>query len=141
NDGSGAALYAGGNFSMAGSTPANRVAKWDGAAWSALGPGVTEPLFGGAVYALAAHGSSLVVGGFFDTAGGQPAQFIARWGCPPPPPCYPDCNGDALLNLADFGCFQTAFALAEPYADCNGDSLLNLADFGCFQTKFALGCP
>ena len=27
------------------------------------------------------------------------------------------------------------------YADCNGDGQLNLADFGCFQTKFALGCP
>ncbi len=55
--------------------------------------------------------------------------------------CYPDCNGDSALNLADFGCFQTKFALADPYADCNGDSVLNLADFGCFQTKFALGCP
>jgi hypothetical protein len=27
------------------------------------------------------------------------------------------------------------------YADCNGDGVLGLADFGCFQTKFALGCP
>jgi hypothetical protein len=58
-----------------------------------------------------------------------------------PGPCYPDCNGDGLLNLADFGCFQTKFALQDPYADCNGDGFLGLADFGCFQTKFALGCP
>jgi hypothetical protein len=55
--------------------------------------------------------------------------------------CYPDCNGDTVLNLADFGCFQTKFALGDMYADCNGDTLLNLSDFGCFQTKFALGCP
>jgi hypothetical protein len=27
------------------------------------------------------------------------------------------------------------------YPDCNGDGQLNLSDFGCFQTKFALGCP
>ena len=27
------------------------------------------------------------------------------------------------------------------YPDCNGDNALNLGDFGCFQTKFALGCP
>ncbi|MCC6659458.1 MAG: PEP-CTERM sorting domain-containing protein [Phycisphaerales bacterium] len=27
------------------------------------------------------------------------------------------------------------------YPDCNGDGVLNLADFGCFTTKFALGCP
>ncbi|MCC6659875.1 MAG: hypothetical protein IT437_03215 [Phycisphaerales bacterium] len=56
-------------------------------------------------------------------------------------PCYPDCNGDSVLNLADFGCFTTKFALNDPYADCNGDSVLNLSDFGCFTTKFALGCP
>jgi hypothetical protein len=56
-------------------------------------------------------------------------------------PCYPDCNGDGALNLSDFGCFQTKFALADPYADCNGDVVLNLSDFGCFQTKYALGCP
>ncbi|MCC6661916.1 MAG: hypothetical protein IT437_13635 [Phycisphaerales bacterium] len=55
--------------------------------------------------------------------------------------CEADCNGDGTLNLADFGCFQTRFALGHPLADCNGDGLLNLSDFGCFQTKFALGCP
>ena len=57
------------------------------------------------------------------------------------PPCYPDCNADGSLNLSDFGCFQTKFALADPYADCNGDTTLNLSDFGCFTTKFAQGCP
>ena len=56
-------------------------------------------------------------------------------------PCYPDCNGDGVLNLSDFGCFTTRFALGEPYSDCNGDGIRNLADFGCFTTKFALGCP
>ena len=57
-----------------------------------------------------------------------------------PAACYPDCNGDAAINLSDFGCFTTKFALGDPYADCNGDAALNLSDF-CFTTKFALGCP
>jgi hypothetical protein len=26
-------------------------------------------------------------------------------------------------------------------ADCNEDGLLNLADFGCFNTRYGLGCP
>ncbi len=56
-------------------------------------------------------------------------------------PCYADCNGDGILNLGDFGCFQTKFATGNMEADCNGDTVLNLADFGCFQTKFAVGCP
>jgi hypothetical protein len=55
--------------------------------------------------------------------------------------CYPDCNADGALTVADFGCFQTRFVAGEPYADCNADSLLTVADFGCFQTKFVAGCP
>lgn len=55
--------------------------------------------------------------------------------------CDADCNSDAVLTLADFGCFQTRFALGDPRADCNGDGVRDLADFGCFQTRFALGCP
>ena len=77
---------------------------------------------------------------FHDVIKGPNAQHI---GVLPkqPPACYPDCNGDAVLNLSDFGCFTTKFALGDPYADCNGDAVLNLSDFGCFTTKFALGCP
>ncbi len=55
--------------------------------------------------------------------------------------CYPDCNQDGLLTIADFGCFQTAFLTNPSYADCNGDNLLTVADFACFQTMFVAGCP
>ena len=55
--------------------------------------------------------------------------------------CYADCNADGTLNLSDFGCYQTKFALGDPEADCNEDGILNLSDFGCFQTRYALGCP
>ncbi len=58
-----------------------------------------------------------------------------------PAPCYPDCNADGSLTIADFGCFQGKFANQDPYADCNQSGTLTIADFGCFQTKFALGCP
>src|SRR6185436_17123240 len=40
DDGSGPALYVGGQFTAASSIPANRIAKWNGASWSALGTGV-----------------------------------------------------------------------------------------------------
>ncbi len=56
-------------------------------------------------------------------------------------PCYPDCNLDGSLTVADFGCFQTRFVQQHPYADCNGVGGLTVADFGCFQTKFVQGCP
>jgi hypothetical protein len=85
-------------------------------------------------------GGAFVAGRTLGNLGGPNAgnddAWLARWG-----PCYADCNGDGVLGLADFECFQTKFALNAPYADCNGDGVLGLADFGCFQTKFALGCP
>ncbi len=55
--------------------------------------------------------------------------------------CYPDCNTDGSLTIADFGCFQTKFVQQDPYADCNGVGGLTIADFGCFQTAFVGGCP
>ena len=86
-----------------------------------------------ASHAVGAGASPAVAGGWVFTVGlGGLYAF--------PPPCKPDCNTDGVLNLADFGCFQTRFALGDPYADCNGDGVRNLADFGCFQTAFALGC-
>ena len=79
DDGTGPALYVGGAFSSAGGIQANRIAKWDGAAWSALGSG----LAGGSVFALAAFddgsGPALFAGGSFTSAGGSPAAGIAKW--------------------------------------------------------------
>jgi hypothetical protein len=51
---SGSDLYAGGNFTTAGGKPANRIAKWNGSSWSALGSGMNN-----LVWALAVSGSDL----------------------------------------------------------------------------------
>ncbi len=55
--------------------------------------------------------------------------------------CYPDCNANGALTVADFVCFQTKFVAADPYADCNASGTLTVADFVCFQTQFVSGCP
>jgi hypothetical protein len=64
---------------MAGDTPANGSAKWDGSNWSALGNG----MFCVHVTALAAFdggdGPALYAGGLFLTAGDMPARNIAKW--------------------------------------------------------------
>jgi trimeric autotransporter adhesin len=82
DDGSGAALYAGGLFTKAGSVPAERIAKWSGSGWSALGSGSAGPSFPHVV-ALKVHddgsGSRLFVGGPFASAGGVAARNIATW--------------------------------------------------------------
>ncbi len=55
--------------------------------------------------------------------------------------CYPDCNTDGQLTIADFGCFQSNFVAGDPYADCNNSTTLTIADFACFQSRFVAGCP
>ncbi|TVQ62736.1 MAG: hypothetical protein EA379_05050 [Phycisphaerales bacterium] len=85
NDGNGAALYVGGSFVTAGGVTVSDIAKWDGAAWSALpGPGGVGVSGGfGSVQALASHddgnGPALFVGGGFASAGGVEAHGAARW--------------------------------------------------------------
>ncbi|MBL9120462.1 MAG: hypothetical protein JNL80_11175 [Phycisphaerae bacterium] len=85
DDGDGPALYAGGQFSMAGGTTANRVAKWNGSVWTPLGLGAANGVAGSTVFALtpfddgSGGGSALYVAGGFTTAGGIPANRIARW--------------------------------------------------------------
>lgn len=84
DDGTGPALYAGGQFESAGGVTVNNIAKWDGSTWSALGSGMTLPNTSiPGVHALKVFddgsGSALYAGGSFPTAGGVPASAIARW--------------------------------------------------------------
>ena len=79
DDGSGPALYAGGAFMQAGGSPASRIAKWDGTAWSEVGGGAN-----GSVLAMAVFddgtGPALYIGGQFTIVGGDvPANRVARW--------------------------------------------------------------
>jgi hypothetical protein len=68
-------LYAGGDFTAAGSVTANYIAKWNGSVWTSLGPGIS-----GIVDALVGDSSGNVyAGGDFTTAGGVTANDIAKW--------------------------------------------------------------
>ncbi len=70
-------VYIGGPFREVGTNTVNHIAKWNGTAWESLGQGV------GAgnqyVYALAARGSNVYVGGRFEMAGGKPSYSFGIW--------------------------------------------------------------
>lgn len=69
-------LIAGGRFVVPGDPASVNLARWNGAAWSALPPG--RPV--GVVYALAAHQSDLIVAGQFTLfVAGQTSPNIAKW--------------------------------------------------------------
>jgi trimeric autotransporter adhesin len=69
-------LVAGGDFTSAsGVAGANRIARWNGTAWSTLGSGMNGEVFSLAVM----PNGDLVAGGNFTTAGGVTVNRIARW--------------------------------------------------------------
>lgn len=75
-------LYAGGNFYSADGKPAEGIARWNGSEWSGVGGGLRINDYGWAATILEyddGSGPALYVGGYFDAAGGIPANSIARW--------------------------------------------------------------
>ena len=66
-------LYAGGNFTQAGTVAANNIARWNGSTWSAMGSG-----FSGQVLALCSVGGTLYAGGAITNAS-LSITNLARW--------------------------------------------------------------
>jgi hypothetical protein len=133
---SGGELDAGGAFNMATNTSgttifANRIAKWNGSAWSTLSSGLTDIYYSwrSDVYALAVSGSDIYAGGYFTDAGGQTITNLAKWngsswsavGSGIPGGIYALTVSGS--NLYAGGIFTTASSVAANYiAKWNGDS-------------------
>jgi hypothetical protein len=80
--GEGPCLFAGGDFGSAGGVAAPRLAKWNGASWSAAGTGLVGG--GSGVYALSVWddgsgtGPALYAGGWFTSVNGVPPGGVAK---------------------------------------------------------------
>ncbi len=68
-------IYIGGAFTQVNGIAANRIARWNGTTWSALGSGIGN----GSVRTIALSGADVYVGGNFTLAGDVVASSIARW--------------------------------------------------------------
>lgn len=159
DDGSGPALYVGGNFVSAGGIPAAGLARWKGS-WSGVA-GWNDS----SVYALQSYndgsGSALFVGGNYPSAfrklqNGVWSSLPIQTGSvlalatfdddgegPIPPALYIvgtflRVNGVSSLGIARWGCVDAC------YANCDNSTsppLLNANDFNCFFNKFAAQDP
>ena len=140
DDGTGPALYVGGVFSLAGTTPVKNIARWNGTTWSSPGAGTGAYVEQMAVLSDKTS-RALFIGGDFINVGGGQSPDIARWvGCPN---CYANCDGSTVpprLNANDFMCFINRYVSGDPYANCSLDDFINAADFMCFMDRFAAGC-
>jgi len=73
--GSGAAVYAGGEFASAGGHYSiNHIARWTGADWYAVGGGLSNT-----PEALTVYGSDLIAGGWFTISGTTSLYHIGKW--------------------------------------------------------------
>ncbi len=83
DDGTGPALYVGGTFTTAGGTTVNRVARWNGTTWSALGSGLTITSGTASVDSFVVFddgsGAKLYAGGKFNRSGSTTINNIAKW--------------------------------------------------------------
>jgi len=107
--------YAGGSFTMSGTTTVNRIAVLNGANWQPVGNGIG---FNNVVYGLRSIGGYLYAVGAFTSVDGIPANRIARW------------NGSAW-SAVDFG--------ADDEANVLGALQNEVLMGGIFTTVDALG--
>ena len=70
--------------------------------------------------------------GFTDIRG---LAFVADGGC------FADCDGNGVLNILDFVCFQQEWQNQTASGDCDANGVYNILDFVCFQGAFQAGCP
>jgi hypothetical protein len=142
DDGSGPAIFAAGSFTEAGGEPANRIAKWDGTAWSPLGEGLSgDGVIALSVLELAVfddgNGEALYAAGRFSHSGETEVANIAKWTGSAWAPLGPGLNNtvNALIVFDDGdgpalyagGAFTTAVGgVANRVAKWDGTSWTNL---------------
>jgi len=144
DDGTGPALYAGGEFGTGFLQPGHHITKWNGTSWEALGSGINGPVRALGVFDDGS-GPALYAGGYFTTAGGQPANSIARWDGQSWTPLAGGVVADFFSGVSDFATFDDgsgagaalfvggAFVLSD-----GSDSYL--AKWGCPVIETLPGC-
>lgn len=103
---SGSDLYVGGVFqNVAGLPTADRVARWNGSAWSALGSnGAGNGALSQRVMDLEVRGSDLYLAGEFQNAGGiLTADFVTKWNGSSYAPLGSNGAGNGALNSSAYG--------------------------------------
>jgi hypothetical protein len=155
DDGSGPCLYVGGNFSMAGDVPVSRVARWDGALWTAVGSGLSLTGPTGLWSVDLGQGPILLAN---SSINGEPNSGLVRWdglswsvfnppvgGGVSTVAVFEDGGGRAMYVGGWFhtaGKYDSSYAarwgceLPHCPADLNADGLLNFFDFSVFISNY-----
>ncbi|MBI5030659.1 MAG: hypothetical protein HZB51_09035 [Chloroflexi bacterium] len=111
-------VYIGGDFWDVGNTAGDRIAKWDGSTWSALGSdGAGDGSLNNTVYAIAISGSNVYAGGWFENVNNNgtllsAATYFATWnGSVWSAPAATTLNG-SLSNYFNMNPYVNAIAVS-----------------------------
>lgn len=98
-------VVAGGYFTDAGGVPAQKIARWDGTTWSAMGGGFDAVGIDEYVKSAAVWNGIFFAGGAYTQAEGGPMNYIAQWYEPStsPPVAWMNYSSD---NLCGSGCID-----------------------------------
>ena len=111
DDGSGAKLYASGVFSSGASSPVKSLARWDGTAWTLLGPSLNAGGFGAMTVLRGTDGPALLAV-YFDAI--TKREDLVRWDGAHMSRLKADIDGDASVILATgFGTTASLFAAGD----------------------------
>lgn len=127
-------IIAVGNVYMSGSTPLNRLARWNGTEWLAINPGPN----GQATKLALRTPTELAIAGAFANIEGVLSSRFARYSFEPDCPCPCDIDGDGSQTISDYFSYLTNFfaQLGGPgSADFDGDGEVTVSDYFAF-----LGC-
>jgi hypothetical protein len=128
--GRGAALFAGGQFMLAGGASASHVARWDGVEWTELDGGTNLRVITLAVFDdPSAPAPSLYVGGRFTSSGGEAASHLARW---------TGCNAFAYCTAKSNSCGALPSISSSGYASASQSSGFVIETTGARPGKYGL---
>ncbi len=106
--------------------------EWDGEVWTKLNTPVKPPPVQGAPMAYDSDRHAVVL----YTQWGETWEYLCE-----PPPCYPDLDGNGVLDLFDFLAFVNSFNAGDTGpSDCDHNGDLDLFDFLCYTNAFNAGC-
>jgi hypothetical protein len=137
DDGSGPALYVGGNWAPEPGFPYDHLARWDGATWSDVGGGVSNIIWTMTTYD-SGGGPTLYLGGPFFSAGGGavPVSGVAEWnGSTWSAPFIPSTTGVQDMHAAEVDGTATLYmagTILDGVAAWDGSTLTALGDLSAF---------
>jgi hypothetical protein len=122
-------LIVAGYFNEAGGVAAQRIAQWNGSAWTALGSGIPDDAYLHGPHCMAVYGGHLVVAGRFYEAGGIAVDHIAFWDGASWYATGEGVAGSAFTDILTLLVYDGSLVIGGSFTEAGGISASNMASW------------